>query len=176
MFMRPFCDTATTKQFDLNEETGWPLFSDFICETGFNGHVVTNLPDGISERAILYFQRLERLADSYDFEIKVLFVINTLPDGLHLFDKLSGSFKKNVFPVKKIYALVPPSEFGHFDQTFGAKYADQTILFPRMAFKIMMLVRESSMPFQEFFRTNRRCAHQLYLCKTHCCGLARQHV
>lgn len=143
-----FNDILPTQQFDLNDEIGWPLFSDFLCETDFSGHIVTNLPDGINERAIDYFQRLDRLALGYNFEVKVLFVINTLPDGLHLFDKLSESFK-SVYPVKNLYSGLQ-SEFDHFDVAFGAKYEGKMVLFPKMSPRIMMLVRESSMPFQQF--------------------------
>lgn len=143
-----FNDLVPTEQFDLNDESGWPLFSDFLCQTQFAGHIVTNLPDGISERVILYFQRLEHLANNFDFEVKVLFVINTLPDGLRLFDKLSDSFK-NVYPVKNLVFGVS-SDFSHFDAAFGIRYENRIIHFPKMPPKIMMLVRESSMPFQQF--------------------------
>ncbi len=143
-----FNELLTTEQFDLNDEIGWPLFSDFLCETDFAGHVVTNLPDGISDRAILYFQRLERLALGYNFEVKVLFVLNTLPDGLHLFDRLSESFK-TVFPIKNL-CFGTPAEFEHFEITFAARYEGKLVLFPKMAPRIMSLVRESGLPYQQF--------------------------
>lgn len=143
-----FADFLPVEQFDLNEEIGWPLFSDFLCESEFDGHIVANLPDGISERAVLYFQRLERLALGYDFEVKVLFVINTLPDGLHLFEKLSESFK-TVHPVKNL-CFGSPSEFAHFDTKFLTRFEGKSVLFPQMSPKIMMLVRESNLSFQQF--------------------------
>ncbi len=143
-----FNELLVTKQFDLNDEIGWPLFSDFICETDFDGHIVTNLPDGISDRAILYFGRLEQLALGYKFEVKVLFVINTLPDGLNVFDRLSGSFK-TIFPIKNLY-FGAPANFNHFDITFAERYEGKLILFPKMAPRIMTLVRESGLPYQQF--------------------------
>lgn len=139
-----------TKKFDLTDTPGWVEYSDFLCQTDFNGHIVTNLPDAISERLIFCFSSLQVLAENYDIHIKLLFVINTLPDGLHLLDKLRGVFT-DIYIVKNLY-FGAPHEFLAFDanQSHQQQFEDQTILFPRMNPKIMMLVRGEQMSFNKF--------------------------
>ncbi len=143
-----FKNLLATEQFDLNDEAGWQQFSDFLCGTDFIGHTVTNLPDGISDRALLYSQRLAQLALAYHFQIKVLFVINTLPDGLHLFDQLRGSFD-TIFTIKNLY-FGEASEFEHFDITFAPSCDGRIILLPKMMPRIMALARKTQMPFYPF--------------------------
>lgn len=143
-----FHDMFATEQFDLNDEAGWQQFSDFLCETDFVGHTVTNLPDGISNRALMYSQRLTQLAQAYQFQIKVLFVINTLPDGLHLFNQLRASFN-TVFTIKNLY-FGESSEFDFFDHTLAQSCEGRIILLPKMMPRIMALARASHMPFHQF--------------------------
>lgn len=143
-----FKNLLVTEQFDLNDESGWQQFSDFLCETDFIGHTVTNLPDGISDRALLYSQRLVQLAIGYHFQIKVLFVINTLPDGLHLFDQLRRSFSA-IFTIKNLY-FGEASEFEHFDIAFAPSCDGRIILLPKMMPRIMALARSTQMPFHQF--------------------------
>lgn len=137
-----------TEQFDLHEDAGWPLFSDALCQPDIEGHVVTNLPDGINERAIQFFERFATLVDSYGYQVKVLFVMNTLPDGLHLFARLADSFPE-VIPVKNLH-FGQSSSFAHFDEAYGPEHAERTILFPSMNPRIMQVVRESNLAFSEF--------------------------
>lgn len=143
-----FQGSSKTVQYDLSDEPGWPQFSDFLCETTFVGHIVANLPDGLSDRMIVYFQRLQSLAVNYGFEVKVLFVLNNLPDGLALFHTLCESFE-NIFPIKNLH-FGSPAEFNAFDVNFAVKFEGRIVLFPRMQSKIMMLVRESSLSYQDF--------------------------
>ncbi|MGY8527633.1 P-loop NTPase [Paracidovorax citrulli] len=142
-----------TVRFDLHDANGWPAFSDYLCtadEDGVvvSGHVVTNLPDGISERAMLFFERFMHLVQAYGFAVKVLFVMNRLPDGLHLFGRLQQSFP-DVIPVKNL-AFGKVREFEHFDLAYGADVDERVVLLPAMNARIMGVVRESSLPFSAF--------------------------
>lgn len=145
-----FNTTYRTAQFDLHEDAGWPLFSDALCQPEIEGHVVTNLPDGINDRAIQFFERFATLVDGYGFQVKVLFVMNTLPDGLHLFARLADSFPE-VIPVKNLH-FGAGRTFGHFDEAYGGDHGDRTILFPSMNPRIMQVVRESNLSFSEFIQ------------------------
>jgi hypothetical protein len=139
-----------TKKFDLTDAPSWDEYSDFLCQTDFNGHIVTNLPDAISDRLILCFSNLKVLAGNYGIHLKLLFVINTLPDGLHLLDKLTDVFGE-IYIVKNLY-FGAPHEFVTFDsnQSRIEQFKDKVILFPQMNPKIMMLVRGEQMSFNMF--------------------------
>jgi len=140
------------RRFDLRED-GWPEFSDYLCTPDddgvlVSGHVVTNLPDAISDRAMLFFERFVHLVQAYGFEVRVVFVMNTLPDGLHMFGKLAGTFP-NVTPVKNL-AFGKARQFEHFDSAYGIEYDDRVLLFPAMTSSIMNVVRESNLSFSDF--------------------------
>ncbi|MDN7631029.1 hypothetical protein [Burkholderia cenocepacia] len=148
-----FNSALPTRQFDLHDADGWPLFSDFLC-TGdadgvlVDGHVVTNLPDGINDRAVLFFERFIRLVQAYGFQVRVLFVMNTLPDGLHFFGRLAQTFP-DVVPVKNL-AFGKVREFAHFDAAYGADHDARVLLLPAMNGRIMQVVRESNLSFGDF--------------------------
>lgn len=143
-------EAVKTAQFDLAEDSGWAGLSDFLCSDDVGGQIVINLPDGISDRAVLYFKRVERLAQSYSFQVKALFVVNTLPDGLTLFRELVDSFE-HVVPVKNLH-FGRPAAFSHFDGAFGKEFEDRIVLFPRLNAALMMVVRESMLSYQDFIR------------------------
>ncbi|CAG2138191.1 hypothetical protein LMG19282_01459 [Cupriavidus campinensis] len=148
-----FAALLQTKRFDLHDVTGWPAFSDYLCtsdEDGVlvSGHVVTNLPDGINDRAMLFFERFVRLSQAYGFQVKVLFVMNPLPDGLHLFGRLLQTFPE-VIPVKNL-AFGKVREFVHFDTAYGAELDDRVVLLPAMNPRIMQVVRESALSYTDF--------------------------
>lgn len=145
-----FNTSYQTKTFDLHEDAGWPLFSDALCQPKIEGHVVTNLPDGINDRAIQFFERFATLVNGYGFQVKVLFVMNTLPDGLHLFARLANSFPE-VIAVKNLH-FGAGGTFAHFDEAYGRDHGERTILFPSMNPRIMQVVRESNLSFSEFTR------------------------
>lgn len=140
----------STEKFDLSEARGWEEYSDFICNTEFNGHIVTNLPDAISDRLIFSLLALNELAVSHGIHVKLLFVINTLPDGLHLLERLGEGFK-DIYIVKNLY-FGAPHAFAPFDQMalLHQQYEDKVILLPRMNPNIMMVVREARMSFNKF--------------------------
>lgn len=148
-------------RFDLHDASGWPAFSDYLCtadEDGVlvNGHVVTNLPDGISDRAMLFFERFVHLVQAYGFRVRVLFVMNTLPDGLHFFGRLVQTFS-DVIPVKNL-AFGKVRQFEYFDAAYGLEFDDRVLLLPAMAPRIMQVVRESNYSFSDFLaqRGNQR--------------------
>lgn len=145
-----FNTTYRTKQFDLHGDAGWPLFSDALCQPDIEGHVITNLPDGINDRAIQFFERFTTLVDGYGFQVKVLFVMNPLPDGLHLFARLADPFPE-VIPVKNLH-FGAASTFAHFDEAYGRDHGERTILFPPMNHRVMQVVRESNLSFSEFIQ------------------------
>lgn len=143
-----FNGALRTVQFDLHEDAGWPYFSDYLCQNNIEGHIVVNLPDGINDRAILFFERFSMLAKGYGYQVKVLFVMNALPDGLHLFARLAHSFPE-VIPVKNLH-FGKPTSFTHFDAAYGIEHGDRSILFPAMNERIMRVVRESNLSFSDF--------------------------
>lgn len=148
-----FTGTLPVKIFDLHDVEGWPLFSDFLCTADddgvlVDGHVVTNLPDGINDRAVLFFERFVRLVQAYGFKVRVLFVMNTLPDGLHFFGRLAQTFP-DVVPVKNL-AFGKVREFAHFDEAYGAEHDDRVLLLPQMNNRVMQVVRDSTLSFSDF--------------------------
>lgn len=141
------------RQFDLQIEEGWPEFSDYLCTADadgvlVSGHVVTNLPDAITDRAMLYWERFVHLVQAYGFRVRVLFVMNTLPDGLHFFGKLIQVFPE-VIPVKNLH-FGKAREFKHFDAAYGLEYEDRVLMLPAMNQRIMHVVRESNLSFGDF--------------------------
>lgn len=149
--------TFPCRHFDLQVEEGWPELSDYLCTADsdgvlVSGHVVTNLPDSITDRAMLYFERFVHLVQAYGFRVRVLFVMNTLPDGLHFFGKLIQVFPE-VIPVKNLH-FGKAREFKHFDAAYGFEYEDRVLMLPALNQRIMHLVRESNLSFDDF--TNQR--------------------
>ncbi|MBN3815220.1 hypothetical protein G3N57_00730 [Paraburkholderia sp. Se-20369] len=148
-----FSDVLPTHRFDLHDVNGWPSFSDFLCTADENGvvvtgHVVTNLPDGINDRAMLFFERFIRLVQAYGYTVRVLFVMNPLPDGLHFFGRLIQCFP-SVTPVKNLnFGKV--REFEHFDDAYGPEHGERALLLPPMNPRIMQVVRESNLSFSDF--------------------------
>lgn len=145
--------TLPCVRFDLQSEAGWPQFSDYLCTPDtdgvlVSGHIVTNLPDAITDRAMLFFERFMHLVQAYGFEVRVLFVMNTLPDGLHMFGTLAKTFP-NVTPVKNLF-FGKPRQFEHFDAAYGIEYDDKVLFFPPMSKSIMQVVRESNLSFSDF--------------------------
>jgi hypothetical protein len=112
------------------------------------GHFVTNLPDAITDRAMLYFERFVHLMVAYGFRVRVLFVMNTLPDGLHFFGKLTQVFPE-VIPVKNLH-FGKARDFKHFDAAYGLQYIDSVLMLPPMNPRIMQVVRESNLSFADF--------------------------
>ncbi|TCK32056.1 hypothetical protein B0G84_9194 [Paraburkholderia sp. BL8N3] len=148
-----FADTLPTHRFDLHDSNGWPSFSDFLCTADqdgvvVSGHVVTNLPDGINDRAMLFFERFIRLVQAYGYTVRVLFVMNTLPDGLHFFGRLIQSFP-SVTPVKNL-CFGRVREFEHFDAAYGEEHGERCLLLPAMNTRIMQVVRDSVLSFADF--------------------------
>ncbi|WP_042688053.1 hypothetical protein [Candidatus Glomeribacter gigasporarum] len=148
-----FSDYLSTAQFDLHDVTGWLSFSDYLCapnrdEKLISHHIVTNLPDRMSYQVMSFFERFIQLTQAYDFQVKVLFVMNALPDGLYLFGKLTTVIPE-VIPVKNL-AFAKAREFIHFDATYGLQQKRRILLLPGMNPRIMQVVRASNLSFADF--------------------------
>lgn len=142
-----------TEKFDLSEMPGWAKFSDFLCDSRLQGHIVTNLPDAVSDRLIFCFKSLKLLAENYGFHVKLMFVINTLPDGLQMLSTLSGIFN-DIYIVKNLY-FGAPTAFDEFDAIAPDNlFEGKTIYFPRMRPQIMMVVRKQKLSFTRFIEQN----------------------
>lgn len=148
-----FSEYLPTARFDLHDTTGWSFLSDYLCSPHrdgrlVNSHIVTNLPDRIHHQVMLFFEHFIRLIQAYDFQVKVLFVMNALPDGLHLFGRLTEIFPE-VIPVKNL-AFAKVKEFIHFDAAYGFQQKARVLLLPGMNPRIMQVVRESNLSFADF--------------------------
>lgn len=150
-----FSHVFTTFMLDLHEESGWPEFSDIVCRTNFAGHVVANLPDGVSDRAMQFFSRFSRLVKGYDFKVRVLFVMNPLPDGLHFLGSLMNIFP-DVIPVKNLF-FGSAGSFGYFDDAYGSELEQKTVFFPAMNAGIMQVVRGVELSFSQFLQQQGDC-------------------
>ena len=143
-----FAEEFSTKQFALHEDSGWPNFTDYLCQNKIRGHIVTNMPDGINDRAILFFERFTKLVIAHGYQVKVLFVMNPLPDGLHLFSRLAQAFP-DVIPVKNLH-FGSSHAFVHFDSSYGDQFLENCVLFPQMNPRIMLVVRDSNLSYSAF--------------------------
>lgn len=142
-----FTDRLPVAEFDLHADSGWPLFTDYLCQTDLQGAVVVNLPDSLNDRAIHFLEPFAKLAKGYGYRIQVLFVMNALPDGLHLYARLTSLFE-HVLPVKNLF-FGKPNEFKHFDEAYGEEDAP-CVLFPALHRRIMHVVRESNLSYLDF--------------------------
>lgn len=145
----PFADRLTIGTFDLQDETAWARCADYLCHLDdHDGHVVANLPDGITERALRFIERTVSLIGNYGFSSKAAFVMNNLPDGLSLLTHLETCVPCLV-PVKNLH-FGRPRSFTHFDQAWGAERESRTVFFPAMNPTVMNLVRESHLSYSDF--------------------------
>lgn len=143
-----FRNALSVWTFDLNDEDGWPAFADWLYAPDAPvGHVVTNLPDGISDRAMRFLTRFRELGIGCGWRIRVLFLLCNLPDGLPMFARLERTFP-DVLPVKNLH-FGKPSSFVDFDQAFP-ELADQCVLFPALSRSVMTAVRQSTLPYSAF--------------------------
>lgn len=143
-----FEDSLHVSRMRLDEDTGWREYADFIGANRLVGHLVTNLPDGLTEKAIGFLDRFRIVAEAHGFKVKVLFVMNPLPDGLHLLSEL-GFLMQDVFPVKNLH-FGRPGQFKHFDSAYGNTYVERTIHFPALNPHLMSVARESGLAFAPF--------------------------
>ncbi|QOT82238.1 ParA family protein [Cupriavidus basilensis] len=145
---RAFEDSLPVTELRLDDESGWREYADFIGSNRLIGHIVTNLPDGVTDKAMGFLERFRIVAEAHGFTVKVLFVMNNLPDGLHLLPELRLVLPR-LFPVKNLH-FGPPESFVHFDQAYGLGSAADTVLFPGLHPRIMSVARESGLAFSAF--------------------------
>jgi hypothetical protein len=134
--------------FDLHDDEAWQCYTDYLCQNKF-GHVVTNLPDSLNKRTLSFFERFSKLAQSYGYQIKIIFVINTLPDGLYLLGTLQKTFNE-IIPIKNLF-FGKSDQFSAFDDAYP-QYDEKTLLFPSLNPKIMQVARLSNMPFYDLIK------------------------
>lgn len=145
---RAFEDSLPVTQFRLDEDSGWRDYSDFIGAHRLVGHIVTNLPDGLTDRAIDFLDRFRMVATAHGFTVKVLFVMNALPDGLHLLPDL-GAIAPELYPVKNLH-FGAAETFTHFDKAYGETFAESVVLLPALNPNLMTVARESGLAFGAF--------------------------
>ena len=143
-----FEESLPVTQFRLDEDSGWRDYSDFIGAHRLVGHIVTNLPDGLTDRAIDFLDRFRMVAQAHGFTVKVLFVMNALPDGLHLLPDLSA-IAPELYPVKNLH-FGPAEAFTHFDKAYGESFSESVVLLPALNPNIMTVARESGLAFGAF--------------------------
>ena len=134
-----------TEQFDLSTNTGWAEFADWICQTNYDTHIVTNMPDGVTEKTLSALQRYYPTVEAFGYELRALFVVNTLADGLKLLPHLVKLIR-NVYPIKNLF-FGQSGDFLHFNKHIERHFSDNTIYFPRLYPRVMNQVRSSDLPY-----------------------------
>lgn len=145
-----FKHRLTVHTFDLQDEGQWPMLADEVCQIQDERHIVINMPDGLTERMLAMLGRTTELTSQYGWDAKTLFVVNTLPDGLHMLPMLEDVVPA-VVTVKNL-CFGRPRSFTHFDSTYGDTRVGQVVLFPAMTGRVMTAVRESGLSFDEFVK------------------------
>jgi hypothetical protein len=136
-------------KIDLSHAAGWKEYGDFLGQSNFQGHVVTNLPNALSHWLGGSIKALSKLGRGLGFQVKVLVVINTLPDGLRLLDAFT-EILHNTYIVKNLH-FGTAHDFGAFDSCTSAQnFEGRVILFPGMNPRTMMVVRTERMSFKAF--------------------------
>ena len=143
-----FRQRLTTHTFDLQDEGQWPVLADEVCQIQDERHIVINMPDGLTERMLTMLGRAAELTSQYGWDAKALFVVNTLPDGLHMLPKLEDVVPA-VVTVKNL-CFGRPRSFTPFDAAYGGTRVGRVVLFPAMSGRVMSAVRESRLSFDEF--------------------------
>lgn len=146
-----YCLRFSTKKFDLHNQRGWEETADWLL--GKDGHVVANLPDGVSDRAIKYFQDFKSLANSMNFEVKMLFVMNTLSDGISMIGRIQNHI--DIIPVKNLI-WGKSSDFRDFNTLYN--FGENVILFPPSNKVAQTMLRDSSLSLTEFISQKSRHA------------------
>ncbi len=144
----PFKHRIPVHTFDLQDEGQWPLLADEVCRIDDERHVVVNMPDGLTERMLVMLGRTAALISEFGWDAKALFVLNTLPDGLHILPMLEDVLPV-VVTVKNLH-FGRPRAFTHFDTIYAPDRPGQVVLFPAMTGRVMTAVRESGLSFDEF--------------------------
>ncbi|MFJ3317170.1 hypothetical protein ACIPLR_17585 [Herbaspirillum huttiense] len=139
-----YCVHYETLRPNLQEQRGWEQLADWLPQK--QGHIVANLPEGVTDRAIEYFESFAKIAGSQSFEVRVLFVMNTLPDGISLIRHLDRHF--DTVAVKNLH-FGRPLDFVDFNLLYEERDAN-TVYFPAMNRIAMTAARNSGLTFEEF--------------------------
>ncbi len=142
---KTFQDEIPTEVFDLSVGTGWAEFADWICSTNYESHIVTNMPDGVTEKTIQALQRYSPAMEAMGYQINALFVMNTLADGIDLLPYLVRTIK-HVHPIKNLF-FGQSVDFTYFNRKYQRHFSDNTVYFPRAYPRVMNQVRAAYLPY-----------------------------
>ena len=137
------CTRFQTSRIDLHYEKGWQTFADLLIERS-GTDVIVNLPDALNENALRYFSSFEKLASALSFNVKMLFCINTLADGLHIYKQAAKDF--DCIPVKNLYF----GKLGEFSKFDGLYDGHNAILIPALNRRSMQLFKDTDLSFSEY--------------------------
>lgn len=148
-----FSHDRQVRQFDLAVGAGWAEFTDWLCDEPQPAPVVANLPDAVTERTLAALERYRPSTDEFGYKTSAFFVMNCLPDGLHLLPNLVRTVR-NVLPVKNLY-FGASSDFIYFDRRYARHFADTTIYFPRLQPRTMNEIRAAGLSYEQVMSPRR---------------------
>lgn len=158
--LKAFRGRVESVSFDLGAASGWAQYADWLCDTKPDGQIITNLPDGVTEKTLMALERYRPAVEQFGYVNRALFVMNTLPDGLRLLPRLVKAVRY-VYPVKNLF-FGRSAEFHFFDREFGRHFPVTTIYFPRLYPAIMNSVRISGMGYGEVLGGGQHPCQTLY--------------
>jgi hypothetical protein len=162
------CDVAETfkgevdvvERFDLSTASGWGQYADWVCSLDPDDQIVTNLPDGVTEKTLIALERYKPTVDAFGFTTRALFVMNTLPDGLRLLPSLLKTVR-HVYPVKNLY-FGQSRDFAHFDQKYARHFPASTIFLPRLYGPVMNQIRIDGLSYAQVLDAGEKPSQSMY--------------
>lgn len=153
-------DVDIVEQFDLSTGNGWAHFADWICSANPNAQIVTNLPDGVTEKTLMALERYKPTVDAFGFATRALFVMNTLPDGLRLLPRLL-KVVRHVYPVKNLF-FGPPRDFVFFERKYARHFPASTVFLPKLCGPVMNQIRADGLSYSQVLEGGNMQCHSLY--------------
>lgn len=138
----------TSEVFDLSTNMGWADFTDWICLSRHNFPIIANLPDAVTEKTIQALDRYKPSVDDLGFRTRVIFVINTLPDGLTLLPKMRKLIR-SVYVAKNLF-FGANENFAFYNRRYGRHF--DSIYIPRLQPHLMNETRAAELPFSAVAR------------------------
>lgn len=151
---KTFNGTYQVETFDLSINQGWAAFADWVCATNHDSQLIVNMPDSVTEKTLGALHRYAPTVEALSYQIKALFVLNTLEDGLNLIPQLVRIIK-DVFPVMNLF-FGPPRTFEHFNRQWARHFSQTTIYFPKANPKCMNTVRSAHLPYSVFMESKQQ--------------------
>lgn len=148
------------EQFDLSTGNGWAHFTDWICSENPDAQIVTNLPDGVTEKTLMALERYKPTVDAFGFVSRSLFVMNTLPDGLRLLPRLL-KVVRHVYPVKNLF-FGPSRDFVFFEQKYARHFPNSTIFLPKLYGPVMNQIRADGLSYSQVLEGGNMPSHTVH--------------